>query len=383
MRKIIAWAGAALLASGAGAAPVADAGQVATLARDAMARTGAKQIAIAVIDRGKVASVQAFGQRNLKGDPLTPRTTMYAASLTKAWFGHLVLQLADEGRLDLDRPIADYLKKPLVEYGNLPRNMGNWGDLAGDERWRAITPRMALTHSAGFANFAFMEPDRKLRIHFAPGSRYSYSGEGLLLLQFLLTEGLGLDLKQEFETRIFRPFGMERSAIMWRDDLADDMSSQWAADGSAIGHKFRDRVRVPGSGDTSIGDMALFAAALVRGDRLKPASRRALVEGWLPITTRSQFPVLQPDLPPGERIAGLRAGPAMVAFQGPQGRGFFKGGHDDYTANTMVCVAKRQRCAVILASDVRAEAAFPGLVRAILGETGVPYRWEYPDLTSW
>jgi hypothetical protein len=42
---------------------------------------------------------------------------------------------------------------------------------------------MALTHSTGFHNFWFIEPDQKLRIHFDPGSRYSYSGEGFSLLE--------------------------------------------------------------------------------------------------------------------------------------------------------------------------------------------------------
>ncbi len=43
-----------------------------------------------------------------------------------------------------------------------------------------------------------------------------------------------------------------------------------------------------------------------------------------------------------------------------------------------MCIEKGKRCALILSNDVRAEAAFPALVRTILGgETGVPYRWEY------
>ena len=45
---------------------------------------------------------------------------------------------------------------------------------------------MLLTHSSGFANFSWVEPDEKLRIHFEPGSRYAYSGEGIILLQFAL-----------------------------------------------------------------------------------------------------------------------------------------------------------------------------------------------------
>lgn len=66
-----------------------------------------------------------------------------------------------------------------------------------------------------------------------------------------------------------------------------------------------------------------------------------------------------------------------MVFNGPQGPGFFKGGHNDTTANTWVCVERRRRCVVILSNDVRAEAAFPELVASVLGETGAPWSWEY------
>ena len=70
----------------------------------------------------------------------------------------------------------------------------------------------------------------------------------------------------------------------------------------------------------------------------------------------------------------------MVVFNGPQGPGFYKGGHNDVTGNTWVCVERGRRCVVILANDVRAEAAFPRLVRLVLGETGAPWAWEYGAL---
>lgn len=73
-----------------------------------------------------------------------------------------------------------------------------------------LTPRILLTHSADFAKFAFLEPDGKLRIHFEPGSRYAYSGEGMILLQFVLERGLGLDVGVEMQRRVFDRFGMRR-----------------------------------------------------------------------------------------------------------------------------------------------------------------------------
>jgi CubicO group peptidase (beta-lactamase class C family) len=56
-----------------------------------MAQTGAKGIAIAVIDHGKVKYVHAYGIRNAKGDLLTTDTVMYGASLTKTVFAYTVL----------------------------------------------------------------------------------------------------------------------------------------------------------------------------------------------------------------------------------------------------------------------------------------------------
>ncbi len=80
-----------------------------------------------------------------------------------------------------------------------------------------------------------------------------------------------------------------------------------------------------------------------------------------------------------EQRKDLYAGLGVVVFDGPQGRGFYKGGHDGQTANTTVCIEASQRRVVILSNDVRSEAGFTDLVRFILGDTGVPYDWEYGD----
>jgi CubicO group peptidase (beta-lactamase class C family) len=164
--------------------------------RRAMASTGARGLALAVIDEGRPAYVRSYGIRNTAGDPLQPDTVMYGASLTKAVFAFTVMQLVDEGVIDLDTPIERYLPKPLPAYtqADVEERYARWSDLAGDERWRRLTPRILLTHSPGFANFGFLEPDGRLRFHFEPGARFAYSGEGLILLQFVLERGLGLDV---------------------------------------------------------------------------------------------------------------------------------------------------------------------------------------------
>lgn len=347
-----------------------------------MAVTNARGLALAVIDDGRPVHVQAYGERNARGQPLTDGTVMYGASLTKAVFAWTVMQLVEEGVIDLDRPIGDYLPRPLPDYYDavIEDRYADYRALADDPRWRAITPRILLTHSAGFANFGFLEPDGRLRIHFEPGSRYAYSGDGMILLQFVLERGLGLDLGAEMQRRVFDRFGMADTGMMWRADFADDLADGWMADGGVEPHDERSKPRAAGSMDTSIADFARFAAAYVRGEGLSPASRAELVRPQLAVTTATQFPSLQPELPVDRRRPDLAAGLGLIVFDGPQGRGFFKGGHNDSTANTWVCVETGRRCVVILSNDVRAEAAFPTLVAFILGETGVPYDWEYGPL---
>ena len=382
--RVRCWLGVALIwawALPAGAASPTASALDAEIAR-AMAATGAQGLAMAVIEDGQVVHVRSHGKRNAAGDPLTPDTVMYGASLTKAVFAHTVMQLVDAGALDLDRSIADLLPRPLSDY---PTEQGYapWGDLAGDDRWRAITPRILLTHSAGFANFAFLEPDRRLRIHFEPGSRYAYSGEGMILLQFVLERGLGLDVGAQMRERVFAPFGMTRTDVVWQPAFAADLADGWRADGSVEPHDARSRVRAAGSMDTTIADMAKMAAAWIRGDRLSAQGAAELTRPHLAIATASQFPTLQAEADVAQRHAGLAAGLGVVVFDGPQGPGFYKGGHNDSTGNTWVCVHRGRRCVVILANDVRAEAAFPHLVRYALGETGLPWRWEYGDMAFW
>lgn len=344
-----------------------------------MRDTGARGLAMVVIEDGRVVATRSYGARNAKGEPLTPETVMYGASLTKAAFAYMVLQLVDEGRLDLDRSIADYLPRPLTDYGDARTEdaYARWSDLAGDERWRKLTPRILLSHRSGFANFGFLEPDGKLRFHFDPGARYAYSGDGLILLQFVLEQGLGLDVGAEMKARVFAPLGMTRTSMTWRADFAGDLADGWTAEGKVEAHD--ERTRAAGSMVTTLADMGRLAAAVVRGERLSAASRAEMVRAQAPITTRSQFPTLQPELPAAERRAGLATGLGVIRFEGPQGTGFFKGGHNDSTGNTWVCLKAGRRCVVILANDVRAEAGFPRLVRHVLGEAGVPWTWEYGD----
>lgn len=363
---------ASLLLSGCAAAPSPKALSDEELGR-LMARENVEGLALAVIDRGQVVSVKTYGRRNVARDlPLTHRTIMYGASLTKAAFAYMLLQLVDEGKLDLDAPLPTLLPQPLPAYDRKPWDFSH---LADDERWRKLTPRILLTHSSGFANFRWLEPDRRLRFHFDPGARYAYSGEGFYILQLIVERGLGLDTGQEMQRRVFDRFGMRNTSMQWRPDFALNLADGYRLDGSMEPHDERSRPSAAGSMDTTIEDQARLWAGVMRGDGLSAASRAMMVRGQLPITSRSQFPTL--GAAPASWPQSLAAGLGVVSFADRSGPAWFKGGHNDSTGNMLLCLERGQRCVVMLANDVRAERIYPELARRVLGATDMPWSWEY------
>jgi CubicO group peptidase (beta-lactamase class C family) len=385
-RKVLAASLGALLGVPATAQTIPSGPAIDAEVAKIMAQTHAKGLAVAVIDHGNVGYVHAYGVRNAKGGPLTADTILYGASLTKTVFAYTVLQLVDQGKLNLDAPLKDDLDNPLPTYGPdpvFPDKYGPYKDLAGDPRWEKITPRMCLTHSTGFANFAFFEPDGKLRIHFDPGTRFSYSGEGMILLQFVIehgrkSQGLGLDLGDLTKANFDR-LGMSRTSLTFKIGQDPNVADGWNDQGVSEPHDKRSKVRVAGSMNTTIADFSKFAAALVTGNGLSAAARAEMTRPQLHIATAHQFPAFGTDLPVNQQRKDLYAGLGVIVFDGPQGHGFFKGGHDGKTANTLVCLNASQRCALILSNDVRSEAGFAELIQFLLGDTGVPYDWEYGD----
>jgi CubicO group peptidase (beta-lactamase class C family) len=351
--------------------PLPSAAAIDAEAQRLMASQDVKGMAIAVIDNGAVVHVAAYGQRNVERNlPLQTDTIMYGASLTKTAFAYMVLQLVDESRLDLDRSIAEYLPRPLPEYED-------YADLAGDERWRQLTPRIILNHATGFANFRWLEENEKLRFHWAPGERYGYSGEGFYILQLVLEEGLGLDVRAEMQRRVFDRFGMTNTDMQWRPTFAANLADGYALDGSFEPHDERSRASAAGSMDTTIADQARMWAGIINGEGLSAASRAELTRPQLAVRSAHQFPTLLDWTDPRGAEINLSAGLGLLTFTDASGPMFFKGGHNDWTGNQAICQQTRRRCVVLLSNSVRAELIYPEMVRFVLGDTATPWWWEY------
>jgi CubicO group peptidase (beta-lactamase class C family) len=203
-------AGNTLRSLGGEAIPV---GKMEATVEQLMKKAGVTGLSCAVINDGKIVYVKAFGYRNKKQETRNDEETVFsAASFSKTVFAYLVLKLGEAGKIDLDKPLGEYLSQPLDQY---PK----YSDLKGDDRHKEISARVVLSHQTGFPNWRFLTEDGKLLFLFDPGARYSYSGEGFALLQMVIEEITGRGLEDLAREMVFDPLGMSRTSYLWEEEF--------------------------------------------------------------------------------------------------------------------------------------------------------------------
>jgi CubicO group peptidase (beta-lactamase class C family) len=152
-------------------------------------------VSIAQIKGGKLVRTSAYGQQSLDSSA-TSNTLYNIASLTKPISAEVVLRLVSKRVISLDEPMYKHWTDP---------------DIARDERRKLLTPRIALSHQTGFANWR-SETGNVLTFRNDPGQTFGYSGEGYEYLAHFLENKTGDNLEEHARKLVFRPAGMEATA---------------------------------------------------------------------------------------------------------------------------------------------------------------------------
>lgn len=264
-------------------------------------------IALAMLaDCELVTTVEAGLADVAAGDPVTAETAFEAASLSKPVFAHLVLQLAAEDVIDLDRAIAEIMPYPRIEDA---------------DAYARITPRMVLTHRTGLPNWAvpsgsFRSTD-PIDFDSPPDTAFTYSGEAYELLRALVEQETGLSLAELFDER----FGdlMPHSSYEALPAGAAPSRGYVSAGDAGSGRDLR-YGGAAGGLVTTAADYAAFLGHVCRGDGLPPALRADMLR------PQSTVP---PGLWPGPTSFGL--GWAVVQI-GPETIIAHDGNNDEYRA---------------------------------------------------
>ena len=333
-------------------------------------------LTVTVFNEARIVYSHAFGFGSLPDRrPLRLDTELYGASLSKAVFAVLVMKLVEQGVVDLDTPLQTYVKEPLW------RNQGKaWhedlSELRDDPRHQRITARMSLSHTTGFPNWRWFEPDRKLRIKFEPGTRYGYSGEGMTFLQVVLEKVTGKPLETLMRDHIFGPYGMNTSSYTWQARFEKDYAVGHHADGTTYPKDKDNAARAPSTLETTTEDYARFMEAVLRRDGLSERSWNELFRPQVRIRFRTQFgPGATEETDANDDIE-LSYGLGWGLLRTPHGWGAFKEGHGDGFEHYAI-VFPEKKCGVLLMSNSdNAESIFDRLLTVTMADTYTPLEWE-------
>ena len=325
-------------------------------------------VGIAVFHDGKITYLKTYGQSDTeKGLALTPDTVMPAASMTKAAFATEVMQLVQKGILDLDVPIQRYLPKPLLEYEK-------YADLQGDDRYKNLTLRMLLSHTSGFPNFRWFEDDKKLKIHYEPGTRYAYSGEGFQLAQFVVETATGKSLTPLMQEDLFGPLGMTRTSMNWEPRFENDFANGYDEQGKSLGPQKRTKPGAAGFMQTTVHDYATFLSAVMRDQVLNAKTSAEMFKPQVMIHSVHQFPSLAPETTTAHDAIQLSAGLGWGLYTSAYGNAFFKGGYDDGWRHQGICFSNGDGM-LIMTNSSNGDGIFKPLFDSILGKTSFPFDW--------
>jgi CubicO group peptidase (beta-lactamase class C family) len=341
-----------------------------------VSRAGVHGLTVTLFNDARLVYSHAFGSANLDaGRPLAITTELYGASLSKAVFAVLVMKLVEQGVLELDTPLQDYVDEPLWEVQGEEWHE-DLRDLSEEPRYRKITARMSLSHTTGLPNWRWFEPDHKLRIHFEPGERYSYSGEGMTLLQVVLEKITGKPLERLMRENVFGPYGMENSSYIWQPRFESDYAVGHRSDGSTYPKDKDNAARSASTLETTTEDYSRFMEAVLRADGLSQDSWDEIFSPQIRIRSRSQFgPGATEETGANDEIE-LSYGLGWGLLRTPYGWGAFKEGHGDGFQHYSIVFPESGLGALLMSNSDNGESVFHHLLTTALADTYTPLEWE-------
>jgi CubicO group peptidase (beta-lactamase class C family) len=322
-------------------------------------------LSIATIEGGKIEWIGSFGVKDTKtAERVDAQTVFPAASLSKVVFAYAVSKLVDEGKLDLDVPLSKYV----------PAYVDN------DDRVNLITARHVLTHRTGFPNWR--PPGKPLVLHFKPGERYSYSGEGFVYLQRAVEMITGRPLDGFMQQTVFRPLGMTNSSYIWQDKY--EVLAVAGHTEAGISTRLRKTVEgaspINGAGGpaaastllTTAADYAKFVVAVMNGTGLKTETARQMLTSQSAVDAGCRSCVGRPIAKISDTISwGLGVGLATTVG----GRYFWHWGDNGDFKAFVTGSEVSKRGVVIFTNSANGMMIIPDIVREAMGEMPAAFDW--------
>jgi len=181
-----------------------------------MRMMNAPGLTFVMADRSGVQRVASYGFSDVESKVAVNTNQLFEiGSISKSFLAICLLQLHDEGKLDLQKPLSEYLPWFRVESSFAP-----------------ITTHHLLTHSAGIEGNApvfLTDPGAKHRAANPPGENFHYCNTGYGLMGRLLETLDGRSLSESYRARVFEPLGMATAEPVITFDIRERLAKNYQA----------------------------------------------------------------------------------------------------------------------------------------------------------
>jgi len=231
-------------------------------------------LAVGVYSHGRTIHTRTLGTMRLGSSAsVTPRSIFHLASVTKPFVATAVMQLVEEGKVDLNARVTGYLPYFRMK----------------DPRATSITVRQLLTHTAGVPDVTDYRWDRPeyedgsleryvrgladSALVFAPGTSWQYSNIGFEVLADLIAKVSPEPFEQYMQQRIFTPLGMKHTTLLMTDVDSANLAQGHVRDSSGKAvlssvYPYNRRHAASSTLHSNLGDMLRWVAANLRKGEL-------------------------------------------------------------------------------------------------------------------
>lgn len=218
-------------------------------------------------DNGAWESVAA-GKANADSNQIVNVQTVFtAASLSKPVTAYLTLRLVQVGKIDLEKPLSEYFQ---------------YDDLVSKEGYKDVNAKMILTHTSGLPNW---RQGDELNFKYAPGERFSYSGEGIVWLQNAIEAIEGTPFDQVARKLLFEPLDMKNSSFIWESRFESNFATPHDELMFPSGKWKPEKTNAAGSLQTNAVDYARFLQELIDPRLLSKDLRDQMLKQWITVKT--------------------------------------------------------------------------------------------------
>lgn len=325
-------------------------------------------LSVAIIQNAQTVYAHTFGFKNLeKQEKMDTNTVIYAGSFTKPFFSALFLQLVDKGIFELDKPIVQYLKRPIETY---PK----WQTLAHEKDLNKITARMILSHSSGMPILRYIYGD-SLYLIAKPGEKFYYSNEAYNFLGFIVEEFTVKTLDNWAKELIFGPLGMQHSGLVWHPEFKANHATGHDPDGKVLGVQVKETAKGAGSLVTTASDYGKFLTALFNKQFLSENLTNEMLKPHIKITSKRGFGPLRDTLSNQFTAMNFSCTLGMKCFDTPYGKAYAHGCHLEGWQSYWVVFPQKNTTLILMSNSDNLEKNIYNLLEKTIGDVYSPMEW--------